>query len=537
MNSITGEPIDGPELSTGGLFGVGGPSNTNDAGFTHETAGGDIWTTGIDYSDTAGARPYKIARGNDLSTNVRTSVADDGELTLPFYGTDVGSTLTIAAGGRITPAVTDFQHIYDNSTPPVVLTSTAKGALDIQTGSAADTDATLTVSNLAGTATFRVDGDGDVTISKNLDVSGVIEIATSQGFLMNGDITVNTAPRDIGQSGTPFNEIFVDDVTATDLYLTGQVYKTLGAAVAVLSLRKINPTYTGFCCNVRRASDSTNLDIGFDLNGLLDKDAFDTFTAATTGFIEIWYDQHNTRGNNFSNTTHAEQPQILFSTVDGIDTPELTWFVGGLFTGLDCVNTAATLGVDAGEWWVSTIFKTVSTDIQFVTASSLGGNYEIHLGSGVTNIRLIPGGVPLDLTTLAWDDGSYRTVTGCVTGGNAFLRYEGFSHPSSVVVAPTTSTTILRIGSRSDGSFPLIGQLNEYIVWGTDPHDFIKEIEADQKKVWIRNQLILQSYTVAGVPAATPGACIYVSDETGGAVLAFADGTNWRRSTDRAVVS
>lgn len=46
------------------------------------------------------------------------------------------------------------------------------------------------------------------------------------------------------------------------------------------------------------------------------------------------------------------------------------------------------------------------------------------------------------------------------------------------------------------------------------------------------------SYTVAGVPSASPaGQIIYVSNESGGAVLAFSDGTNWRRVTDRAVVS
>jgi hypothetical protein len=43
--------------------------------------------------------------------------------------------------------------------------------------------------------------------------------------------------------------------------------------------------------------------------------------------------------------------------------------------------------------------------------------------------------------------------------------------------------------------------------------------------------------TVAGVPTATAGRIAYISDESGGAVLAFADGTNWRRSTDRAIVS
>jgi Protein of unknown function (DUF2793) len=49
----------------------------------------------------------------------------------------------------------------------------------------------------------------------------------------------------------------------------------------------------------------------------------------------------------------------------------------------------------------------------------------------------------------------------------------------------------------------------------------------------------VKGYTVATVPSAAAGAgqIIYVSNETGGAVLAFSDGTNWRRVTDRAVIS
>ena len=46
------------------------------------------------------------------------------------------------------------------------------------------------------------------------------------------------------------------------------------------------------------------------------------------------------------------------------------------------------------------------------------------------------------------------------------------------------------------------------------------------------------SYTVGTLPAVgTAGGMIYVSNETGGAVQAFSDGTNWRRVTDRAIVS
>ena len=45
-------------------------------------------------------------------------------------------------------------------------------------------------------------------------------------------------------------------------------------------------------------------------------------------------------------------------------------------------------------------------------------------------------------------------------------------------------------------------------------------------------------YTVSSLPSANqPGQMIYVSDETGGATMAFSDGSDWRRITDRAVVS
>jgi hypothetical protein len=52
------------------------------------------------------------------------------------------------------------------------------------------------------------------------------------------------------------------------------------------------------------------------------------------------------------------------------------------------------------------------------------------------------------------------------------------------------------------------------------------------------DQFVLPSYTVTTLPSASiSGAMIYVTNESGGAVPAFSDGTNWRRVTDRAIVS
>lgn len=55
---------------------------------------------------------------------------------------------------------------------------------------------------------------------------------------------------------------------------------------------------------------------------------------------------------------------------------------------------------------------------------------------------------------------------------------------------------------------------------------------------FVRDSATLPAFTVATIPSAIEaGVLIYVSNEAGGAVVAFSDGTNWRRVTDRAIIS
>jgi hypothetical protein len=58
-------------------------------------------------------------------------------------------------------------------------------------------------------------------------------------------------------------------------------------------------------------------------------------------------------------------------------------------------------------------------------------------------------------------------------------------------------------------------------------------------KLDVNGPVRVGSYNVAALPAASAGAgqIIYVADEAGGSVLAFSDGANWRRLTDRLVVT
>ncbi len=56
----------------------------------------------------------------------------------------------------------------------------------------------------------------------------------------------------------------------------------------------------------------------------------------------------------------------------------------------------------------------------------------------------------------------------------------------------------------------------------------------------VRGILSVKSFTVSGAPnanTAPAGSMIFVSDETGGATLAFGDGTNWRRCHDLTIIA
>ncbi len=81
---------------------------------------------------------------------------------------------------------------------------------------------------------------------------------------------------------------------------------------------------------------------------------------------------------------------------------------------------------------------------------------------------------------------------------------------------------------------------SDVVVPSDNFQNFIDDLVLKLNESLFGTNVRLTSYTVAtlpDVPAIEFPGLIYVSDETGGAVPAFSDGTDWRRVTDRAVVS
>lgn len=103
--------------------------------------------------------------------------------------------------------------------------------------------------------------------------------------------------------------IGVQPYTAGSTPFVGLLDTYTGANVAY-SVRKLRAAYTGSAVRVRRSSDNTEQDIGFDANGNLDESALTTFVGAGNGFVTTWYDQSGNSRNSVQ-TTAANQPRIV----------------------------------------------------------------------------------------------------------------------------------------------------------------------------------------------------------------------------------
>ena len=93
---------------------------------------------------------------------------------------------------------------------------------------------------------------------------------------------------------------------------TGLLDTYSGAAVAYSAARRLSSTYTGALIRVRRSSDNTEQDIGYDSNNVLDESALTTFVGANNGFVTKWYDQSG-NAKNLENSTALNQPKIVNS--------------------------------------------------------------------------------------------------------------------------------------------------------------------------------------------------------------------------------
>lgn len=157
-------------------------------------------------------------------------------------------------------------------------------------------------------------------------------------------------------------------------------------AAAAYSVRRLSSTYEGSLIQVRRSSDNTLQDIGFDANGDLDTTSLLSFVGAGDGFVRTWYDQSG-NANNATQTTTSVQPQILDSgSILLKNSKPAIDFSGGSWE-LDADSTASSFsGTDVNF----DAFTVVSSDgsaneSYFSLAASSGTTTSLQLRTGAAN--------------------------------------------------------------------------------------------------------------------------------------------------------
>jgi hypothetical protein len=214
---------------------------------------------------------------------------------------------------------------------------------------------------------------------------------------------------------------------------------TYSGAAAAYSLRLLDSTYTGDAIRVRRASDNTEQDIGFDGNGDLDTSALTTFCTGTNGFVKTWYDQSGNAKDATQSTT-ANQPKIYDSSTGVIldnSMPALS------FSGTNQLNCSANIGFSGAN--ARSIFQVLQKNFsgnayrsfQISPAGASGRRYRHTSDWGIEINGSFRTWLNADLTQLLT---SLHFPTGSSAPGDHAFYKDGSLLSPSVTIAGTVDT-------------------------------------------------------------------------------------------------
>ena len=185
-------------------------------------------------------------------------------------------------------------------------------------------------------------------------------------------------------------------------------------------------------------------------------------------------------------------------------------------------------------------FETTSTGITVTGTVNINSAYTFPTSDGSADQVLKTDGSG----TL-----SFATVNATPGGSNTHVQYNdsGSFGGSSTFTYDEAEAKLSVGGSVASILFETVSDYGAITTSATDSVDYgllaesvVALLNSDYGVVESSGGPIeFPQYTVAGVPLASAytGHMIYVSNESGGSVMAFSDGSNWRRVTDRAVIS
>jgi hypothetical protein len=260
------------------------------------------------------------------------------------------------------------------------------------------------------------------------------------------------------------------------------------------SLRRLLSTYAGPLVRVRRSSDDTTTDVGYNADGTLDTVSLLAFVGANNGFVTRWFDQTG-GGSHLEQGTLAAQPSIVtagvVNTLDSL--PAVT------FDGTNDYLTTATAGLfDAGAATMGLVFSGAAVSNSVVVGESNNGGggalYRLLRSStAAMNVQATNGsGVSMWANSVAGDttfDAAQHQVFYADSGSQINTWRDGATkHVALAAVrSGTTPLTNLSLGAHLNGGTPanfLNGKVQELVLWNSNQSVDRVAISTAQKTFW-----------------------------------------------------
>ena len=238
----------------------------------------------------------------------------------------------------------------------------------------------------------------------------------------------------------------------TSVQAAAYLLDSYSGAAAAYSLRRLSTAYTGSAIRVRRSSDNTELNIGFDSDGNLDTVALSAFVGTGNGFVTTWYDQSG-NGREAIQTTAGNQPKIVINGVlNTLGTKAAINFDG---SG-DSLNSPYTQGSTNEMYLV-----TQTSDTYFVYPTNGLSTYGYVAQNGSTSTALYSNyGTPQLFT-----NGVLRTPVNRGDVYNILNGYKLVTHKNfSMSGWPSGYPTIIGVYS---GSADYNGNVQEWLIYPT----------------------------------------------------------------------
>ena len=159
---------------------------------------------------------------------------------------------------------------------------------------------------------FKVGLNGGSLLSGNTQTAAPSAADSQLDFTIYGGFTAHWQEVIVWNADKSTYRTSIEENIA-DYYTQNQapyLLDTYTGAAAAYSLRLLDSSYVGSAIRVRRSSDNTEQDIGFNVFGELDTVSLMAFVGASYGGVKIFYDQSG-NGADATQTVIASQPLIV----------------------------------------------------------------------------------------------------------------------------------------------------------------------------------------------------------------------------------